>query len=122
MLEQEIAKLSENIQYLNKLLEAMADSAKATHNQVDTSLAVEPVKELEQTPEPEKVVTEGANTFTHDDVKALAMAISRKDRSKRDAIKEKLSEYGAKVATDLSEADTQSACEWLTALKEEVGA
>jgi hypothetical protein len=50
----------------------------------------------------------------------MALDVVRKDRKQKDAIKEKLGEFGAKVATDLSEADTQAMGDWLKALQDEV--
>lgn len=112
MLEAEIQKLNENIAYLNRLLEAMADTAKAGA-QTQSVDAGTPQSEPE--PEPE---TEG---FTHKDIKDLAMVISRKDREQRNKIKAKLQEHDAKVATDLNHDATQVVGAWLTDLKDELG-
>jgi hypothetical protein len=109
MLETEIKKLNENIAHLNKLLEAMSDTAKGN------------AKTPEPTSTPE-VEIEDAPGYTTDDIKAMALAISRKDRSKQKDIKAKLAEHDAKIATDLTGVALQEVGEWLSALKEEMGA
>lgn len=119
MLEQEIAKLSENIRHLSKLLETIADASKLAQSQTQE---VEPSKAEHQEEQSEQPKEETAKGFTHNDGKSLAMDISRKDRTKRDDIKAKLAEYDAVVMTDLNGDDLQAVCEWLTALKDEVGA
>lgn len=101
MLETEIKRLNDNIAHLNKLLEAMANN---------------PV----QQPEPP---TEDTPTgYTTDDIKSMALAVSRKDRTKQKDIKAKLAEHDAKIATDLTGDALQAVGEWLSALKEELGA
>lgn len=108
MLETEIKRLNENIAHLNKLLEAMADTVK-------TKATSEPEAD---TPE---VENEQSSGYTTDDIKSMALAISRRDRSKQKDIKAKLAEHDAKIATDLSGDALQSVGEWLSALKEELG-
>lgn len=103
MLESEIKKLNENIAHLNKLLEAMSNTAKAN--------AKDPEVEIEDAP-----------GYTTDDIKAMALAISRKDRSKQKDIKAKLAEHDAKIATDLTGVALQAVGEWLSALKTELEA
>jgi hypothetical protein len=66
--------------------------------------------------------SESASTYTADTIKSLALAINKKDRSKRDAIKAKLAEHNAKVATELTGDALVAVGEWLEALKIEVGA
>jgi hypothetical protein len=124
MLEQEIAKLSENIRHLSKLLETIADASKLAQSQTQEvePPKVEKVKAKPQEEQSETPQEETAKGFTHNDGKSLAMNISRKDRTKRDDIKAKLAEYDAVVMTDLNGDDLQAVCEWLTALKDEVGA
>ena len=79
--------------------------------------------EVEETkPEPEPEVEQAETTFTHDDVKKMALAISRADRSKRDWMKSTLAEYGANVATDLSPEETQIVGKLFADMKAEVGA
>ena len=111
MLEAKIDQLNKNLEYLNCLLEVMADTSKAN------TVTAEPKEVTTDDPEPET-----KTGFGHADIKSMALDICKKDRAKRDDIKAKLSEFGAKVATDLNEADTQTVGDWLTTLKEEVGA
>ena len=111
MLEAKIDQLNKNIEYLNSLLEAMGDMAKRAHETTPDTKDVTPKDEVET-----------QSGFTHSDIKALALVICKKDRAKRDDIKAKLSEFGANVATDLGEADTQKMGDYLTGLKKEVGA
>ena len=108
MLETEIKRLNDNIAHLNKLLEAMADTAKKPEPKQEASA---PVEENEQ-----------VSGYTTDDIKSMALAISRKDRSKQKDIKAKLAEHDAKIATDLTGDALQAVGEWLSALKEELGA
>lgn len=124
MLEQEIAKLNKNIEHLSKLLEAMSDvateRANAKANTKSDEPKADPEPEMKQEPEKEEVVSDEPKGYTHDDIKSMALAVVRKDRKQKDAIKEKLGEFGAKVATDLNEADTQTMGDWLKALQDEV--
>lgn len=115
MLETEIKRLNENIAHLNKLLEAMADTAKvnATNEPAPT-----PKVETKEADTPE---VENEQGYTTDDIKSMALAISRKDRSKQKDIKAKLAEHDAKVANDLKGDGLQEVGEWLSALKEEMG-
>jgi len=121
MLETEIKRLNANIEHLNKLLEAMADTAKQ-----GAAPAVEK-KHPEPTPEVEKEVAqppeenEQGSGYTTDDIKSMALAISRKDRSKQKDIKAKLAEHDAKIATDLSGDALQAVGDYLKGLKEELG-
>lgn len=79
--------------------------------------------EVEETkPEPEPETEEEETTFSHEDVKKMALAISRADRSKRDWMKSTLAEYGANVATDLSPEETQIVGKLFAEMKAEVGA
>lgn len=121
MIEVELKRLSDNIEHLNKLLEAMAETAKTnaqSQPQAKTKAPSEPKQEPVETPAEEM----SATTHTADSIKSLALAINKKDRTKRDAIKAKLAEHGAKVATDLSGDALTDVGEWLEALKVEVGA
>jgi Na+-translocating ferredoxin:NAD+ oxidoreductase RnfC subunit len=124
MLEQEIAKLNKNIEHLNELLEAMSDvateRANAEANTKSDEPKADPEPEMEQEPEKEEAASDDPKDYTHDDIKSMALAVVRKDRKQKDAIKEKLGEFGAKVATDLNEADTQVMGDWLKALQDEV--
>ena len=108
MLETEIKRLTDNIAHLNKLLEVMADTAKQ---------GAEPAKQEVVTP-PEK----NEQGYTTDDIKSMALAISRADRSKQKDIKAKLAEHDAKIATDLTGDALQKVGEWLSAMKSEIGA
>lgn len=125
MIEVELKRLSDNIEHLNKLLEAMAETAKVNGQsqpkpqpQAKTKAQSEPKQEPAETHAEEMSVT----AHTADSIKSLALAINKKDRTKRDAIKAKLAEHGAKVATDLSGDALTDVGEWLEALKVEVGA
>lgn len=123
MIEVELKRLSDNIEHLNKLLEAMAETAKTnaqSQPQAKTKAQSEPKQEPAETPAPAEEMS--ATTHTADSIKSLALAINKKDRTKRDAIKAKLAEHGAKVATDLSGDALTDVAEWLEALKVEVGA
>ena len=77
---------------------------------------------MPSSPEPEPETEEAETTFTHEDVKKMALAISRADRSKRDWMKSTLAEYGANVATDLSPEETQIVGKLFADMKKEVGA
>jgi len=121
MLETEIKRLNENIAHLNKLLETMADMAKSPEPITATFPSPTPKVETKEadsaTPE-----VENEQVYTTDDIKSMALAISRKDRSKQKDIKAKLAEHDAKVANDLKGDGLQVVGEWLSALKEEMGA
>ena len=117
MLETELKRLNENIERLNAILERIevasdrnAETARAMREDVKT-----PKTTSDDAPS-------GNDGYTTDDIKAMALAISRKDRSKQKDIKAKLNEHKAKVATDLSGDDLQVVGEWLSALKDEIGA
>ena len=115
MLETEIKRLNANIEHLNKLLEAMADTAKQN---VEPKPEAEKEAEAETSPEE----NEQGSGYTTDDIKSMALAISRADRSKQKDIKAKLAEHNAKVATDLTGDALQAVGEWLSALKKELRA
>jgi len=117
MLETEIKRLNANIEHLNKLLESMADTAK------QNVAEVKPEAEKETTPSPEEneQVSETSTSYTTDDIKSMALAISRKDRSKQKDIKAKLAEHDAKIATDLTGDALQAVGDYLRGLKEELG-
>lgn len=143
MLETEIKRLNENIAHLNKLLETMVEMTKSP--EPITATFPSPQVEAEPSPAPtaekpeKKSVTEfvdehcekvkeevasksEASTYSTDDIKSMALAISRKDRSKQKDIKAKLAEHDAKVANDLKGEGLQEVGEWLSALKEDMGA
>jgi hypothetical protein len=120
MLESELKRLNENIEYLNRLLETMADTAKRDAKPAQIK-AHEPKREVHVTEAP-SLENEQSSGYSTDDIKAMALAISRKDRSKQASIKEKLAEHNAKIATDLTGDDLQVVGAWLEALKNEVGA
>lgn len=121
MIEVELKRLSDNIEHLNKLLEAMAETAKTNAQpQAKTKTPSEPRQDPADTPTPAEEMS--ALAHTADSIKSLALAINKKDRTKRDAIKAKLAEHEAKVATDLSGDALTDVGEWLEALKVEVGA
>lgn len=122
-----IAPVKDAVYELNATLEAQgpetpAHSGKSVKDVVEEAVSKksepEPKVEVEAEAEPE---TE-SSAFTNDDIKSMALAISRKDRSKQRDIKAKLAEHDAKVATDLKGDGLQAVGEWLRALKEELGA
>lgn len=129
-----IAPVKDAVYELNATLEAQAPET-PTHsgksvkdvveeavgkkvNDQDKDVNPEPETEEPKDEEPEA----GDSAFTNDDIKSMALAISRKDRSKQRDIKAKLAEHDAKVATDLKGDAVQAVGEWLQALKEELGA
>ena len=117
MLETEIKRLSDNIEHLNKLLEAMAETSRQgtaqqpAETQPDTPKDVKPVEQ-----------SDAPADYTHDSLKAMALTIAKKDRARSKDIKGKLAEHDAKVMTDLSGDALRAVGEWLTDLKQEVGA
>lgn len=128
MLELEIKRLSDNIEHLNRLLEAMADTAKQNAQpaakKVSKPTAKADVPET-PTPTPAPTVTPDTTTpsaFTYDSAKALALAIAKKDRTRQPQIKSKLDSFGAKIITELSEDDLQVFGAWITEVKESIGA
>jgi len=138
MLETELKKLNANIEKLvaaiesitpvkdavyelNATLEAQGTEmpARSTKPKAEEPKAEEPKAEEPKAEEPK---TEEPKAFTGDDIKSMALAISRKDRSKQRDIKAKLAEHDAKLATDLKGDALQVVGEWLQDLKEELGA
>ena len=139
MLETEIKRLSENISQLSALIEAMLNGQK---DSPAGEIKPDPVPTAEKPKKKsvselvdehcEKVKEEVATksdtpdvtneAYTTDDIKSMALAISRKDRSKQKDIKAKLAEHDAKVANDLKGDGLQIVGEWLSALKEELSA
>ena len=131
MLETEIKKLTAAVTRLADLMEQGQAEAQQpeyyTGEQDVAALKSEtPVEENEpqaEAPEPTPVEEiEDAPGYTTDDIKSMALAISRKDRSKQKDIKAKLAEHDAKVASDLEGDALQAVGEWIAALKDEVGA
>lgn len=112
MLETEIKKLTAAVTRLADLMEKGQPQTAETE-EPETE---QPVTQTVETEEPE------ATGYTTDDIKSMALAISRKDRSKQKDIKAKLAEHDAKIATDLSGDALHAVGEWLSELKEEVGA
>lgn len=126
MLELEIKRLSDNIEHLNRLLEAMADTAKQNAQPAAKKVSKPtPKADVPETPTPTATVTPDTTTpsaFTYDSAKALALAIAKKDRTKQPQIKSKLDSFGAKIITELSEDDLQVFGAWITEVKENIGA
>jgi hypothetical protein len=89
---------------------------------LEVSLIDLDTKEVEETEPEVEEVEETGTTFSHEDVKKMALAISRADRSKRDWMKATLAEYGASIATDLSPEETQIVGKLFADMKKEVGA
>lgn len=125
-----IAPVKDAVYELNATLEAQgpetpAHSGKSVKDVVEEAVSkkAEPKVEEPKAEEPEVEEPETEDSaFTNDDIKSMALAISRKDRSKQRDIKAKLAEHDAKVATDLKGDGLQAVGEWLRALKEELGA
>lgn len=131
-----IAPVKDAVYELNATLEAQGPetpvhSGKSVKDVVEEAVSkkVEPEIERDRTmlfpveQEWEAAEPEAEDSaFTNDDIKSIALAISRKDRSKQRDIKAKLAEHDAKVATDLKGDGLQAVGEWLQALKEELGA
>lgn len=128
MLELEIKRLSDNIEHLNRLLEAMADTAKQNAQPAAKKVSKPtPKADVPETPTPTPTVTPAPDTttpstFTYDSAKALALAIAKKDRTKQPQIKSKLDSFGAKIITELSEDNLQVFGAWITEVKESIGA
>ena len=120
MLETEIKRLSDNISKLNTMLERMEALSKQ-NTQVDAPPTKEQAKDVARESDQETPAVENEQGYTTDDIKAMALAITRKDRSKRDDIKAKLAEHDAKIATDLTGDALQAVGEWLSALKSDLG-
>src|SRR6056297_2427199 len=78
--------------------------------------------EPEPEPEPEREAETEHEVHTVESIRSIALAISRKDRSKQKDIKAKLAEHNAKLATDLKGNDVTAVGNWLSSLKEEIGA
>ena len=129
-----IAPVKDAVYELNATLEAQgpetpAHSGKSVKDVVEEAVGkkvndqdedVNPEPETEEVNDQDEDVNPAAHT--NDDIKSMALAISRKDRSKQRDIKAKLAEHDAKVATDLKGDGLQAVGEWLQALKEELGA
>lgn len=129
MLETEIKKLTAAVTRLADVMERSdkliqrenehkADDEARKEMQRKRDEAKSQKEETEDTPEVENEQGE----YTTDDIKSMALAISRKDRKKQKDIKAKLAEYDARIANDLSGDALQAVGEWLKELKEEVGA
>lgn len=121
-----IAPVKDAVYELNATLEAQGPetpthSGKSVKDVVEEAVGKKAEEPKAEEPEAEEPETEG-NAFTNDDIKSMALAISRKDRSKQRDIKAKLAEHDAKVATDLKGDGLQAVGEWLQTLKEELGA
>ena len=136
MLETELKKLTAAIYELNATIEALgglpstpaAHSGKSVKNVVEEAVGKKPVEdgapEVDETDEPEEEIPDADSdkAYTVDDIRSMALAISRKDRSKQKDIKAKLAEHGAKLATDLKGDDLIAVGSWMDSLKKELGA
>ena len=129
MLETELKKLTAAIYELNATLEAMGGLPTPTPIGVgnnEPKHSGKSVKDVVEEAVGKKVNDQDEDVnpaaHTNDDIKSMALAISRKDRSKQRDIKAKLAEHDAKVATDLKGDGLQAVGEWLQALKEELEA
>ena len=119
-----IAPVKDAVYELNATLEAQgpetpAHSGKSVKDVVEEAVSKKAEAEAEPEPEIEEV---NASAHTADSIRKMALAVSRKDRSKQRDVKAKLAEHNAKLATDLSGDDLQVFGDWLQALKEEIGA
>jgi len=110
MLETEIKKLTAAVTRLADLMEQQL-KAEAPEAEAPETEAPKPTPEVEN-----------ETIYEVSDIKSMALAISRKDRSKQKDIKAKLAEHDAKVATDLEGDALQGVGAWLAELSEEVGA
>lgn len=116
-----IAPVKDAVYELNATLEAQGPETPTHSGKSVKDVVEEAVGKKAEEPEVEEPETE-SGAFTNDDIKSMALAISRKDRSKQRDIKAKLAEHDAKVATDLKGDGLQAVGEWLQTLKEELGA
>lgn len=133
MLETELKKLTAAIYELNATIEALgglpstpaAHSGKSVKDVVEEAVGKKPVEdeapEVDETEE-ETSDADDAKAYTVEDIRSMALAISRKDRSKKKDIKAKLAEHGAKLATDLKGDDLIAVGSWMDSLKKELGA
>lgn len=134
MLETELKKLTAAIYELNATIEALgglpstpaAHSGKSVKDVVEEAVGKKPVEgpEVDETDEPEEETPDADSdkAYTVDDIRSMALAISRKDRSKQKDIKAKLAEHGAKLATDLKGDELIAVGSWMDSLKKELGA
>ena len=133
MLETEIKKLTDAITRLADLMEQSDKLIQQdkSHKEDDLARKAMQRKRDEATPAPkadepapkeEKAPSDEPSDFTHDSLKSMALAIAKKDRPKSKDIKAKLADHDAKVMTDLSGDALRTVGEWLTDLKQEVGA
>lgn len=133
MLETELKKLTAAIYELNATIEALgglpstpaAHSGKSVKDVVEEAVGKKPAEdeapEVDETEE-ENSDADGEKTYTVEDIRSMALAISRKDRSKKKDIMAKLAEHGAKLATDLKGDDLIAVGSWMDSLKKELGA
>ena len=133
MLETELKKLTAAIYELNATIEALgglpstpaAHSGKSVKDVVEEVVGKKPAEddapEVDETEE-ENSDADGEKTYTVEDIRSMALAISRKDRSKKKDIMAKLAEHGAKLATDLKGDDLIAVGSWMDSLKKELGA
>lgn len=142
MLETELKKLNANIEKLvaaiesitpvkdavyelNATLEAQGTEvpSRSTKPKVEEPKVEEPKDDVgEPKDDVDEPKVEEPDAFTGGDIKSMALAISRKDRSKQRDIKNKLAEHDAKLATDLKGNALQVVGQWLQNLKDEIGA
>lgn len=116
MLETEIKKLTAAVTRLADLMEQQP-KPEAQAPKPEAQAPEAEAEAPEATPE-----VENEPIYEVSDIKSMALAISRKDRSKQKDIKAKLAEHDAKVATDLEGEALQVVGAWLAELSEEVGA
>lgn len=133
MLETELKKLTAAIYELNATIEALgglpstpaAHSGKSVKDVVEEAVGKKPVEdeapEVDETEE-ETSDADDAKAYTVEDIRSMALAISRKDRSKKKDIMAKLAEHGAKLATDLKGDDLIAVGSWMDSLKKGLGA
>lgn len=119
MLETEIKKLTTA---LTRLADLMENGQRQTAEKVEAEQPEPQTEEKTETEQPDPQTAETDGEYTTDDIKSMALAISRKDRTKQKEIKTKLAEHDAKVAADLKGDGLQVVGAWLGELKEEVGA
>lgn len=128
MLETEIKSLREEIVMLREAITAMAKTfaQKPENKKPEKVEKVQEVKpapapapaQAEPAPTPDKPKAQGdAPTITRDDLQNLCMTIVRADRSKREAVQQVISKYGAANLVAVKDTDLTALHADLEALK-----
>lgn len=122
MLETEIKALREEIVMLREAITAMAKifAQKPETKKSEKVTEVKPASAPAPAPAPTPVQESGDNsvpTITRDDLQNLCMAIVRADRSKREAVQQVISKYGATNLVAIKDSDLTELHADLEALK-----